>query len=92
MKVNTTDMRHKVIMAVKDNPQAANDDKLLISLIWKREGWNSNRELLTNLRLVSSAETIRRTRQKLIEEGLIEPSQEAFEYRYGDFKEARRSV
>ena len=72
--------------------EAANDDKLLISLIWKIEGWNYSKNILWNLCRVSSPETIRRTRQKLVEEGLIKPSKKVTEARYQDFKQARMSI
>ena len=92
MKINTNDMRHKILNVVANTPMAANDDKLLISLIWKIEGWNYSKNILWNLCRVSSPETIRRTRQKLVEEGLIKPSKKATEARYQDFKQARMSI
>lgn len=92
MKVNTKDMRSKVLRWVAANPKAAEDDKLLISLIWIEEGWDYDDSLLNNLRHVSSPETIRRTRQKLQQDGLIKPSEKTVEARYKDFKEARWSI
>jgi len=73
-------------------PNASNDDKLLIAKIWESEGWDYMDDIYTNLRRVSSPETIRRTRQKLVEEGVIKPSETATEYRYRDFKRARVAV
>lgn len=92
MRVNTSDMRHKILRAVYREPQAADDDKLLIALIWEAEGWDYMLSVYQNLRKVSSPETIRRTRQKLVEEGRIIPSIEATEARYEHFKEARKSI
>jgi Fe2+ or Zn2+ uptake regulation protein len=89
MKVNTQDMRHKILGIVSWSPSAANDDKLLIAKIWEQEGWDYMEDIYSNLRRVSSPETIRRTRQRLVEEGLIEPSKTVTERRYKDFKEAR---
>lgn len=86
MKVNTKDMRSKVLRWVAANPKAADDDKLLISLIWIDEGWDYNDSLLNNLRHVSSPETIRRTRQKLQQEGLISPSEKVMDIRYEEYK------
>jgi hypothetical protein len=89
MKVNTKDMRHKILNAVKRTPSSVNDDRLLISLIWLDEGWDYSKGLYANLRHVSSPETIRRTRQKLTEEGLLKPSEATTEARYKEFKQVR---
>lgn len=92
MKVNTKDMRSKVLKMVAWNPKAASDDKLLIALIWQEEGWDSEKTLYANLKYVSSPETIRRTRQKLQQEGLIKPSDKTVDERYNDYKQARMSL
>lgn len=89
MKVNTQDMRHKILNTIKLVPSAANNDKLLMALIWQKEGWDKELNIYSNLRNVSSPETIRRTRQKLVEEGLIKSSETITEARYQDFKQAR---
>lgn len=92
MKVNTKDMRRKVLECVAHDPKAAEDDKLLIALIWWDEGWDDRRTLLENLKHVSSPETIRRTRQKLQQDGLIKPSEKVLDKRYEDYKQARMSL
>ena len=92
MKVNTTDMRHKILRAVHREPHAADDDKLLIALIWENEGWDYTLSVYENLRRVSSPETIRRTRQKLVEEGRIVPMEETTERRYQEFKQVRMAI
>ena len=92
MKVNTEDMRHKILRAVYREPQAADDDKLLIALIWEAEGWDYMLSVYENLRRVSSPETIRRTRQKLVEEGRIVPTPEVTEARFEHFKQVRLSI
>ncbi|MCR5700213.1 MAG: hypothetical protein K6G49_02155 [Candidatus Saccharibacteria bacterium] len=92
MKVNTKDMRSRILDWVKKSPKAASDDKLLISLIWIDEGWDYNESLFDNLQRVSSPETIRRTRQKLQQDGLIKASEPTIEARYQDFKQARMSI
>ena len=92
MKVNTQDMRHKILRAVYKEPMCADDDKLLIAKIWEYEGWDYTLGLYQNLRNVSSPETIRRTRQKLVEEGRIVPMESTVEARYQDFKEARAAI
>lgn len=85
-------MRHKILETIRRVPKSANDDKLLIALIWDKEGWSRNDELYSNLIKVSSPETIRRTRQKLVEEGLIKPSEVVIEARFKEFKQVRFSV
>lgn len=92
MKINTKDMRSKVLRAVTAHPKAADDDKYLISLIWIEEGWDESQTLYANLKRLSSPETIRRTRQKLQQDGLIKPSEKTVEARYEDFKQARMSI
>lgn len=92
MKVNTFDMRHKILRAVYMEPRCADDDKLLIAKIWEYEGWDYTLGLYQNLRNVSSPETIRRTRQKLVEEGKVKPTQATTESRYQEFKYVRMSI
>ena len=92
MRVNTQDVRHKILRIVKREPYAANDDKLLISLIWESEGWDYMLSVYENLRRVTSPETIRRTRQRLVQEGLIKPSQQATERRYREFEKVRMAL
>lgn len=75
-----------------DNPKVANSDKLLIASIWAKEGWEQGCSIYQNLCKVSSPETIRRTRQKLQQEGLIKASDEITEERYKEFKQVRFSI
>lgn len=89
MKMNSKDMRRKILSTVRRCPRAANNDKLLIAEIWTDEGWDVYSSVYQNLLKVSNPETIRRTRQKLVEEGLIQPSEETMERRYQQFKQAR---
>jgi hypothetical protein len=91
MKINTQNMRDKIEALVKSDPELANDDKRLIATIWWQEGWRDP-ELLANLKKVSSPETIRRTRAKLVEEGVITPSEKTQEARYQDYKQARMAI
>lgn len=92
MKVNTADMRHKIMRAVYREPRCADSDKLLIAKIWEYEGWDYTLSVYENLRKVSSPETIRRTRQKLVEEGKIVPMEETTERRYQEFKDVRMAI
>lgn len=92
MKVNTQYMRHKILRAVYLEPKCADDDKLLISKIWEYEGWDYTLSVYQNLRYVSSPETIRRTRQKLVEEGKIVPSEKANAARHKEFVQVRRCI
>ena len=92
MKINSIDMRHRILRIVNYLPNAANDDKLLIAKIWEEEGWDYMDSLYSNLRRVSSPETIRRTRQKLVAEGLIKVSDKTTEKRYNLFKKVREII
>lgn len=79
-------MRNMIIRLCKENPKLANDDVALIAKIWITEGWYNELTLLQNLRRVSKPETIRRTRQKLQQEGLISATEKTLDSRYEDFK------
>lgn len=92
MKVNSDNMRKMILKLYRDNPNVANSDKLLIASIWADEGWEQGCSIYQNLLKVSSPETIRRTRQKLQQEGLIKASDEVTEERYKEFKQARFSI
>lgn len=91
MKINNKPMRDTIKRLVRANPELADDDKRLIASIWYIEGW-TDPELYNHLKAVSSPETIRRTRAKLVEEGVIKPSQKTQEARYQEFKQARMSI
>lgn len=86
MRVNTLYMRDRIISLCKVNDEYANNDLKLIAEIWRQEGWDSSKDLYWNLQRVSRPETIRRTRQKLQEEGKIRPSEATIERRYNNFK------
>lgn len=91
MKINTENMRDKIIRLCKTNPKLADDDKRLIANIWWGEGWHDT-ELYEKLKSVSSPETIRRTRAKLVQEGVITPSEQATEARYHEYEKAMDAV
>ena len=91
MKINSRGMRDTIIRLVRENPALADDDKRLIATVWWYEGWQDP-NLYEYLKSVSSPETIRRTRQRLVEEGVIKPSADVQEHRYQEFKEARMSI
>ena len=88
MKVNKQRTRDKIVRLVKADQRYADDDKLLIAAIWYEEGWRDP-ELYQKLKNATSPETIRRTRAKLVEEGVITPSEKVTEARYNDFQEAK---
>lgn len=89
MKINSNLMRQRIINLCKINSKYANDDLALMAAIWQKEGWSSERSLYDNLCRVSNPETIRRTRQKLQQEGLIQARERVVEKRYGEFKQAK---
>lgn len=92
MGINSKNMRAVVRKAYFKNEKVADDDALLLNEVWKMSGWDSSKTLLQNLRVMPSPETIRRTRQKLVAEGLIKPSMDATERRYKSFKQARKDL
>ena len=90
--INSETIRAKVRKAYYKNPKVADDDVLLLSEVWNDSGWDNSRNLIQNLRAMPSPETIRRTRQKLVEEGLIKPSTNATERRYITWKRVRKEL
>ena len=91
MKINTEKMRDRIIRLCAIDPTLADDDKRLIATVWYQEGWKDP-ELYEHLKAVSSPETIRRTRARLTEEGIIKPSKATTEARYKDYQEAREAL
>lgn len=91
MRVNGKRMRDMITELVEQDPRCADDDKRLIAKVWWKQGWRDP-ELYNHLKSVSSPETIRRTRAKLVEDGVITPSEATTEARYQDFQNARRDL
>lgn len=85
--MDITSKQQLVLLAIQDNPEAANDDALLLSLIWEREGWDSTKPLSYNLHHVSRPETISRRRRELYNLGLIEYTDKAEKERTEAFKD-----
>ena len=85
-------LRAEIIAEYRNDQKVADDDKLLIARIWERHGWNNLDRLYNNLSKMPSAESIRRTRQKLVADGVIKSSKEAVEKRYKAFKEYRKEL
>lgn len=87
-----------VFDAIKENPEAANDDALLLSIVWLKEGWifwlkegwyegsDLHSILYDNLKHVSRPETLSRRRRELFNLGLITYSPKALKTRETAFK------
>lgn len=92
MSINSDNIRSKIQRAYYKNPRVADDDMLLLNEIWKASGWSNCVSLLENLRKMPSPETIRRTRQKLVQDGVIKPSMSAINKRYAGWKRVRKEL
>ncbi len=90
--INSDNIRAKIRKAYYKNNKVADDDALLLNEVWKASGWDNSKTLLQNLRVMPSPETIRRTRQKLVAEGLIKPSATATDRRYATWKRVRKEL
>lgn len=88
MRVNTKRTRSKILELCRQDQRMADDDILLIATIWYQEGWRDP-QLYQKLKDATNPETIRRTRAKLREEGLIKPSDDVDEARFDHMKQAR---
>ena len=75
-----------VLLTIQETPEAANDDALLMSKIWEKEGWNPDLSLYENLKRVSRPETITRRRRQAHQLGLIEYCKKADKDRAEAFK------
>jgi hypothetical protein len=56
-----------VVSVIKECPEAANDDVILLERVWKAEGWDDRMSLFDNLCRVSNPESITRRRAFLSE-------------------------
>ena len=92
MSINTENIRNKIQRAYYKNAKVADDDALLLNEVWKASGWDNKKTLLQNLRSMPSPETIRRTRQKMVSEGIIKPSMSTIERRYASWKQTRKNL
>ena len=92
MKINTKQLRTRILNIYRYDKRVAEDDKYLISKIWEEDGWNPAKGVYANLVNVTSPESIRRTRAKLVQEGLMEVSAKTQEARYQDYKQARMAI
>ena len=90
--INSENIIAKIRRAYYKNNKVADDDALLLNEVWKASGWDNSKTLLQNLRAMPSPETIRRTRQKLVAEGLIKPSATATDRRYATWKRVRKEL
>lgn len=76
--MNITAKQKLVLDAINEHPESANNDALLFSLIWIKEGWDfTHGTLYQNLSRVTRPETITRRRRELFNLGLIEYSTSA---------------
>lgn len=89
MKIIKKDIKEEILCLYKLDKTVVEDDKRLMANIWHRYGWDQSQDLLTNLKKMPSSETIRRTRQKLHQDGLIEYSEGVEERRYEAYKEVK---
>lgn len=78
-----------VVAIIKEFPEAANDDSILLERYWKREGWDESKSLFYNLSHVTHPETITRRRRQAFNLGLITYTDKAFEERMDAMKNER---
>lgn len=92
MKINTKQLRTRILDLYKTDKRVAEDDKYLIAKIWEEDGWDYSVGIYRNLMHVTNPESIRRTRAKLVQEGLMKVSEAVTEARYEDYKQARMAL
>lgn len=83
----------KLVERVLDlKPEARDNDKLLMLYVWQMQGLHFSKGQIEAFKNASSPESIRRTRQKLQEEGKYLPSEEVEEKRYELYTETRQAI
>lgn len=92
MSLIAKDVKEEILRLYNLDKTVVEDDKRLIANVWHRYGWDQSLDLLTNLKKMPSSETIRRTRQKLHQDGLIEYSESVEERRYEASKEVTEEL
>jgi hypothetical protein len=79
--------------ALQTYPETRSDDKKLILAVWYLQNPDYELDFRKFFQYKAiSPETIRRTRQKLQQDGLYLPTEEVQEHRYDLFKQARMSA
>jgi hypothetical protein len=78
-----------VIAVIKEFPEAANNDSILLEKYWLKEGWDESKSLYWNLSRVTRPETVSRRRREAFNLGLIEYSPEAFKARKKAYERER---
>jgi len=73
-------------------PEARDDDRLLMLYVWQIQGLHFSEGQLKAFKKASSPESIRRTRQKLQEEGKFKPSEEVEEKRYELYTQTKDAI
>lgn len=74
---------------IKNYPEAANNDAILLEQVWLKEGWDETKSLYWNLSKVTKPETISRRRRELAVMGLITYSKDATKRREEAFNNER---
>lgn len=92
MKLNSIYLRNKIISLCEADPNVACNDSLLVSLIWKEEGWDKYKTIYENLTHCSNSQTILRVRRKLAEEGLIKVDESTRKRRKTEAKKMRKEM
>lgn len=72
---------NKIYAKLRDNAGFRSNDRLLILSVWEDEGLHLTTDQQHKFMQVSSPETIRRTRQKIQQDGLFKASTEVQAYR-----------
>lgn len=85
-------MYDRVYQRLRDNPQCRNSDRQLMLEIWEGEGLYLSATQKAKFMEVSSPETIRRTRQKVQEDGYFPADAKVKQYRQENESEVTAEV
>ncbi len=76
--INLNKIQKNVLSVIREHPEAANDDSVLIAYYWRKfSDWRDNKSLEENIAQATRPETITRRRRELFNMGLIHYTDEA---------------
>lgn len=75
-----------------EKPETRDSDRLLILYVWQAQGLKLTAEQIQQYKEVSSPESIRRTRQKLQEDGKYRASEQVEQERYERYVETKDAI
>lgn len=87
--MKTNDLVEKILA---EKPETRDNDRLLMLYVWKNQGLHLNDMQIAAFKQAASPESIRRTRQKLQEQGKYRASEQVEQERYERYVETKDAI